>query len=477
MEIVPSDRFPRHDFEGLLAFLGYCRDCALARRQTVIASITLEVPHIDPLAVLESIYEPREWHFYIEQTSAGRALAGAEAVALQTFTGPGRFIQSGRWIDEQLSRVIAVGDMHLNDAGPRFFSASTFADRVPAESPFAPSTVFLPRWQVVRSETTSLAVANVAVSGDVPLKQLAQRVFAAHQKFGMFAYRQVPTATSGPFKVGEVGRTDDFEEAVATALGRIAEGRYQKIVLARALDIEATQVFQPLQTLNQLRQQFPNCHAFSVANGQGQSFIGVTPERLFAKRGDRIISEALAGSAPRGATAAEDAQLARALVESEKDRREHEAVIDAIRRRLAALGVTVEATARPRILPLANVQHLLTPMEGQLPGGCSLFAIETELHPTPAVGGTPRDVAIADIAELEHFDRGLYAGSLGWLDCHGDGERVVAIRSALMDGARARIYAGAGIVAGSNPEREKNETTLKLKAMLNALTRTEIGSE
>jgi menaquinone-specific isochorismate synthase len=391
-------------------------------------------------------------------------------VALETFAGPERFVQSGRWIEAQLSRVVAIGAMHLEGAGPRFFCASTFADPALDAAPFAPTTVFLPRWQVVRSELHSLAVANVAVTPDVRLSQLAHRVFAAHQKFGTFAYRKVPPAASGPFVVSDVGEPDHFERAVATALERIEAGRYEKIVLARALDIAATQVFEPLQTLNQLRQQFPNCHAFSVANGQGQSFIGVTPERLFAKHGDRIITEALAGSAPRGGTAAEDAQLARALMESEKDGREHRAVIDAIQRRLAGLGVCLEATSRPRLLPLANVQHLLTPMEGRVPPGCSQFEIETALHPTPAVGGTPRDAAVADIASLEKFERGLYAGSLGWVDCQSNGERVVAIRSALMEGARARLYAGAGIVAGSNPLREKQETTLKLQAMLKALT-------
>jgi menaquinone-specific isochorismate synthase len=241
-------------------------------------------------------------------------------------------------------------------------------------------------------------------------------------------------------------------------------------VLARSVAVEAAQPLHPMGALNRLRQRFPDCYAFSVANGRGQSFIGATPERLLRVEGGRLLTEALAGSAPRGRTASEDAALANELLRSEKDLREQRVVLDSILRRLRAVGIEPEASARPRLLQLSNIQHLHTPVSGAVPSGVHLLDILGELHPTPAVGGTPREAARQRILELEGFDRGLYAGAIGWIDARGDGEFCVGIRSALVDGTRARFYAGAGIVAGSNPDRELAETELKLLAMMESLS-------
>jgi len=183
-----------------------------------------------------------------------------------------------------------------------------------------------------------------------------------------------------------------------------------------------------------------------------------------------LQTEALAGSAPRGATAPEDAALAEGLLRSEKEEREHRLVIESIRRRLEGFPVELEISSRPRLLQLVNVQHLRTPVTGRIVGDLHLFDVLAELHPTPAVGGTPRELARERIRKLEDFSRGLYAGAIGWSDGKGDGEFTVAIRSTLIDGRRARLYAGAGIVAGSAPAREWEETEVKLRAMLDVLS-------
>jgi menaquinone-specific isochorismate synthase len=154
---------------------------------------------------------------------------------------------------------------------------------------------------------------------------------------------------------------------------------------------------------------------------------------------------------------------------SEKDRREHAFVLESIRRRLDPLGITIEHADAPGLLRLANVQHLHTPVRGALPAGVTLLDVLATLFPTPAVGGTPRAAALACIRELETFPRGLYGGTLGWLNARGGGEFLVGIRSARVREDRAWVYAGAGIVAGSNPDREWTETELKARAMLDAL--------
>ena len=242
-----------------------------------------------------------------------------------------------------------------------------------------------------------------------------------------------------------------------------------KVVLARAVDLTADQPLHPLLVLNGLRQRFPDCYSFSFSAGGGPSFIGASPERLLRVSRGVLETEALAGSARRGGSASEDAALASALARSDKDLREHGQVLADIRARLEPLTTTLEVPAAPQVRRLANVQHLHTPVRGSLRPEAHPLDVLAELHPTPAVGGSPRAAALAAIADLEEFPRGLYAGALGWLNARGGGEFFVGLRSALIEGNTARLYAGAGIVAGSAPEKELAETDLKLRAMLGAI--------
>jgi menaquinone-specific isochorismate synthase len=179
---------------------------------------------------------------------------------------------------------------------------------------------------------------------------------------------------------------------------------------------------------------------------------------------------ALAGSAPRGDSASEDSAFAQALLHSEKDQREHRLVFDSIVGRLAGLDLKLEHAPTPRLLGLANVHHLNTPISGNLPAGVHILDLVARLHPTPAVGGAAQEPALAAMRRLESFPRGLYAGPQGWVDHQGGGEFFVGIRSALIDGRNATAYAGAGIVSGSEPEKEFAETELKFKALIEALT-------
>jgi menaquinone-specific isochorismate synthase len=324
-------------------------------------------------------------------------------------------------------------------------------------------------------------VANLLVTHDAPLDRLAEKVWRAHRKFRAFDYEvgrvsdplsgeRVDGNQVGATPCSENGDNGDYPGAVRTALGRIAAGEFNKIVLARTRTIRASKSLHPLRMLNGLRQRFPDCYAFSVANGKGQSFIGATPERLARVSRGVLETEALAGSAPRGATATEDAVHGGALLRSEKDRREQKLVLDSICRRLAPLGLTLEFPNEPALRKLANVQHLHTPVRATLPENVRLLDVISRLHPTPAVGGSPRDAAVARIRELEGFPRGLYAGALGWLNARGGGEFFVGLRSALVDGTTAQLFAGAGIVAGSSPEKELAETELKFRASQEALT-------
>jgi menaquinone-specific isochorismate synthase len=474
MQIIPSSMLPERDKVALRVFMEGCRETAREKGHFQIASISLAVKHIAPLAVLESIYQPEELHFYVERAADQQALAGAEAVASATFSGAGRFEQAQAFADEIMDNTIVVGDLNEPFTGPHFFTAFTFDDTVPEGSAFPPATIFLPRWQVSRSKGKYGAVANIRVDPQADIEQLVARVWGAYQKFSVFDYK--PEATGGAAVVvsAVVSRSElvpgSYQRAVTSALRDIEAGAYEKIVLARGVQLKADQPLQPLDVLNRLRERFSGCFTFSFGGGQGRSFIGATPERLLSIWNRRLLTEAIAGSAPRGATAGEDAKLARDLLESDKDLHEHACVRDSILRRLKSAGVDGRAEPIPQLLPLANVQHLRTAIEAEVGDEIHLLKILQELHPTPAVGGTPREAAVPRIAALEQMDRGLYSGVVGWFNHLNEGEMVVGIRSALIEGADACLYAGAGIVAGSTPEKEARETELKLGALLDALT-------
>ncbi len=503
MKILPLDPLANPSPEALGGFLRECRTQAERAGHGLLVSISVEVDALDPLAVLESIFEERDAHFYIEKPAEGVALAGAEAVLSHTASGPGRFASCQDFLDTTLARTLAVGAAGHPFGGPLFFTRLSFLDEVEAGEPFEAAQVFVPRWQVGVSGGRTVATANLLVEPGMDLAPLAQRIWRAHAKFRSFGFEEAmdtaaaplggdpglsvspghpavlaspagaqaaPQARSpGRIRREEVGGEGHYAAAVARALESLARGDFNKIVLARAQDLFSEQPFHPLQALNSLRERYADCFAFSVANGRGQSFIGASPERLLRVQDGALLTEALAGSARRGASASEDAALGSALLREEKDLREHRWVIDSICRRLRLLGLAPAHAEKPVLRRLANVQHLHTPIRAPLPAGVRLLDVLAQLHPTPAVGGTPREAAVPRIRALEAFPRGLYAGALGWLDARGNGEFCVGLRSALIDGTRTRLYAGAGIVAGSDPAREYAETELKIRAMREAM--------
>ncbi len=474
MEIIKTERHRNPSREELQVFLGACRDAAVEDGHFKVASISLETRHLDPLAVLESIYERNEFHFYLEHQAHDFALAGAEAVVLGLFDGPDRMAAVKHWATHILDHTVAVGDLDAPGAGPHFFTGFSFEDSLSPEAPFRPASIFLPRWQVARQGHYATAVANFRVDPESDLEALTRKLWAAYEKFSTFDYRETPVPV--PSRVigsREVGPANGFVQRVDTSLAHIQRGDCGKIVIARAIDFQFDRPFRPLVTLAGLRERFRDCYAFSFENDGGQSFIGASPERLVRVADGCILTEALAGTCGRGGTAREDARLARTLLESDKDRREHSHVVRTIGRRLEALGIRATHEASPGLRVLPNVQHLHTPITGELPLGGHILDIVEALHPTPAVGGVPLDAVVGLIAELEPFERGLYAGAIGYFDAVGNGEFCVGLRAGLVNEATARLFAGAGIVAGSNAEAEWRETEMKFGALRDAISATE----
>ncbi len=238
--------------------------------------------------------------------------------------------------------------------------------------------------------------------------------------------------------------------------------------MARAVRLEAPQPFDAANALRRLSESYRDCFVFAVGSGE-RCFLGATPERLARVRDGLVCTMSMAGTIRRGATAYEDDALGDYLLGSVKENIEHASVVRAIVEALGELCDDLDVGRSPSLIKLGNLQHLYTPVSGRLSGDHTLLDVIERLHPTPAVGGRPLDLALQLIREREGFDRGWYAGPVGWIDQNGDGDFAVALRSALLRGSQATLFAGCGIVADSNPEREYAETCLKLKPMLSAL--------
>lgn len=251
-------------------------------------------------------------------------------------------------------------------------------------------------------------------------------------------------------------------ETVAAVVERIGAGELDKVVLARDHAVWSEHRFDPLDLARRLHRRFPRCHTFVV-----DGLVGATPELLLARDGRSVTSRVLAGTTSRDDDEAADAALGAALLDSAKDRHEHRLAADSVREVLAPVCAELTADDGPRLLRLDNVQHLATVFRGTLAADPppSALALAGALHPTAAVGGTPRAAAVALIAQVEGLDRGRYAAPVGWVDAVGDGEWGIALRCAELSGARARLFAGVGVVAASLPEDELEETRLKLRAM------------
>lgn len=256
---------------------------------------------------------------------------------------------------------------------------------------------------------------------------------------------------------------------VADAIATIARGGLAKVVLAREVQVEANRAFALGDVVRRLLALHPSCMVFAL-----DGFLGASPELLVSRRDDDVVSHPLAGTVARSGDPDADARLAATLLASGKDRREHAVVVEAVAGALRDVCSDVSVPDEPSIVLLRNVAHLGTRITGRVAAGDDAndaLTLARLLHPTPAVAGTPTAAALDFLAAHEQLERGRYAGPVGWVDANGDGEFAVGIRSATVDGARASLVAGVGVVAGSEPELELAETQLKLQALLAALVR------
>ena len=476
MTVIPHRANLLQDRNQLHQFLLNCQQSLTEKDRTKIVSISQEIYPLDPLAVLQEISEPCQRHFYFEKRDpiSGKsfAIAALDSAIHLTVAGTERFALAQNFIQSCLARTITIGTEPLPFSGPHFFCSFAFFDEnVATNSYFPPGTVFLPKWQITRLKDSCTIVANAIINKDINVKSITEKIWQSFDKIDSQKYPKITTSSNSSISLKQIPVKDSvqFKTSVKSALKLIESQYFSKIVLSQTINVISQTPFSLIDSLNNLRLTYPGCYVFSTSNGKGQNFIGASPERLISIDNNQLVTDALAGSAPRGKTEVEDANLGKGLLNSEKDLREHQVVIDFIVDRLSKLGINPDFSPVPRLLQLSNIQHLWTPIRARIPRDIHLLKILAQLHPTPAVAGVPRDIALEQSRGCESCDRSLYAAPLGWIDRTGNGEFAVGIRSALIDGDRAILYAGAGIVAGSEPEKELAEIQLKLQALLNAL--------
>lgn len=448
---------------------------ARALGRPVLAWLMLPVSPVDLVTLFDRATQVADTRTLWEAPSERFGLVGIGSAWTVTTAGANRFAHAAetwRTVMDQACGDDSTGGGRIS--GPVGFGGFAFAPEPPTGGEwlgYPAGLLVLPRVSLVNirdagwlTVAAMIAPDGLAVDQDREV-QACVRVYAEVLAGGAAGSGNQPEAADRSTE--EFPSAHAWRSLVAVTTDTIRAGALQKVVLARGLRLRAAG-FDPVGALRTVRLEYPDCTLFAVARGR-RCFLGATPERLVRLHHGEMQVTALAGSVRRGASEDEDRRLGETLLRDPKDLTEHAIVVDALRETLSAVCARVSVPAGPVLLKMRNIQHLMTPMSGLPREGTTLLDLVGRLHPTPAVGGAPREAALQWIRSHEGWDRGWYAGPVGWVDRTGNGEFAVAIRSAVVSGADARLFAGCGIMAASDPDREYAESSLKLRPVLSAL--------
>jgi menaquinone-specific isochorismate synthase len=455
-----------------------CINATSSQKERTV-TISLHFDKLDPLAVLEQLSSHDEPRFYWEKPELDLAISASGFVHEIVAKGEGRFKQVEHEMAYYHEHHDAYSVLTHSLTGLHFLGGFSFFDSETDGdwANFGTARFIIPKWIIVRDGNLSLlTIAHTVKPGTNPKQVLDEIVSSLNTIIEKLAVYRNPSFSDQQSKealayqvLDQANERLHWNDIVAKATSEIKHGTYNKIVLARTRNIIADRTIVETRLLHHLRREYPNCYSFLLQFANTASFVGSTPERLISIQSGFLNTDGLAGSIPRGQSATDDTILEKRLLMSDKDQEEHRFVVESIVARLKEFTTDIHRASEAGIRKFTNVQHLYTPISARLPMGTKPLAIVETLHPTPAVGGVPRDAALDGILELEGFRRGWYAGPIGWMNTNGRAEFSVAIRSGLIKGDRATFYAGCGIVEGSDPASEWNETEIKFIPMMTAL--------
>lgn len=435
---------------------------------------------LDPIALFGAAMKKGFAPFLWLQPDRGFAIVGSGAAWTVDATGPGRFeaiadAWEARLADAQIRLAMGAG----HGVGPVLVGGLGFTGKIPADptwTPFGAASMTLP--EVTLTKTTQGSWLTTSFVAGPPSGKPGDAVTPARleaRRQELLALAHSPIADVGGSKAGalltvtaEQPERPAWERLIDRLAGAVGRGRLDKVVMARRTDLEAGQDIDVVGALRRLAEGSPNSTTYAVCRG-GSVFVGATPERLISTQGREFQTVAMAGSTRHADNATEDAALADELLGSGKDREEHGIVVEMLRAMLDPIVDELVVAPAPVVAAYGPVQHLVTTITGRLQSRAGILKLAALLHPTPAVGGEPRELALELIAEHERFERGWYAGPLGWVGTDGDGELAVALRCAVIAGRTAALFAGCGIVADSDPAREWEESRNKMQVVAAAL--------
>jgi menaquinone-specific isochorismate synthase len=403
--------------------------------------------------------DPSPFDHAVLLRSEKRLTIGLGAAGLLTIAGGTAEGSRVREVARSVSEIICDDEVNRPGSKPTAFGALRF---VPTQA----SELVVPEIMFVRDADGTAWITAVG-PGDLgdPVQQLLDRAMALKEN------RVVPSVRGLPVVGGET----EYKQAVVGALRAIAQGRVEKVVISRRADVVSERPVDVRATVVALIDREASSMVFCFASSSGV-FLGASPELLVGRYDSVVESVPLAGTVPKSGVAETDEAAIFEMVRSKKENHEHRLVVDAVAKTLSFWCDPLKFPTEPEVLVLRDVAHLQTRVRGTITGDPgsrpSVLELTAALHPTPAVGGSPTDEALELICELEPHGRGLFAGPVGWVDSSGDGEFFIGIRSAELGANRAHVYAGCGIVSGSDPDDELAETTSKLATMRGALTAT-----
>ena len=373
----------------------------------------------------------------------GKGIVGQEVAYRQDFSGPRRFTDAANWWNEVVSQTEVTDAVSRPGSGLAAFARFAFAD-----SSAAPSSLIIPRVIIGIDEVGGWITTIDDHSPELNTSS------------------ETPDQSSTLRWTTAPGIDDEYLARVNRASKAISKGHLHKVVVSRHIEGRSDAPLSAKTALSRLIDSYPDTHAFAVG-----TLLGASPETLAAISAHTLTSRVLAGSAPRGHDPESDRTHAATLSSSEKDLDEHEYAVRSAEASLEALNLSSLAVGHPRTIKLKNLWHLATDISAEIPDSLTPLEIVGALHPTAAVAGTPRELALEAISELENFDRGYFSAPVGWVDSQGNGEFAIALRCAELadDRMSVRALAGAGIVKGSEPTQELAETTLKLQPIIEAL--------
>ena len=477
--IIPETtklRYNQHNLEQL--FLSH-QATLEGQNQSTIVSLYQIIPEVDTLSVLECLtsennsdLSQNKTYFYWENKANREAVLGYGMTESCQLNIESRFRDSKKFVNNCFQKLTKVNHDDSSTSSPHVFCGFTFfSETNQLKFPFPSAFAFLPKLEIIKQKEKQILILNLLIDYQTDIKKLVHQTMANLKLITKIKTYQnldkpikIPVNLMNKYEIGQ-----GFKSSVASVLESIEANDFEKLVLASALDLSSFHDISIINCLRNLRNNHPDCYIFAINNGENNCFLGASPERLISLKNNQLLSDALAGSIARGNTKREDYYLAQHLLKSSKERREHQVVIEFIVQRLISLGLSPQISPL-KVLKLSNIQHLWTPIYTQLSPNIHPLEVVAELHPTPAVSGFPTEVTCQEIKRYESFERGFYAAPLGWIDYNGNSEFIVGIRSALISGNQARLYAGAGIVEGSEPDKELAEIQLKFQGLLKALS-------